>query len=359
MNDFSYVIHPRLRAGIVVQRRAPARLLEVVVDSEEGSSQISYGNHGYQRTMHVTVEEMARWRPVSTNAALAKGDVGNHRRAHGRHIDLGVTAVAYRAHMVDDCQRACWCCGRSGGRRVGVPTLRARLGSTWWRTRLFAGIAGSTAAAGRGSDAARRLPQGAGGAGHARYAGAVTEIQESASLDSEAYAAFFARESAENLLPAGARLGLAERAAMNYCSIYRPGSTCGSGHRHHGRRLGHRSKPQSRTSFASLLLARADRPQRRRSRKAVAGEIGQPDREHARPAHPRRVSCAPPWPPSWRATVTDGLIQQTPAASPRTLQRHQPEGVGRLAQITSPVVSGDGARVLHAGWRRTVAQSST
>ncbi|MBN9573147.1 MAG: tripartite tricarboxylate transporter substrate binding protein [Alicycliphilus denitrificans] len=207
MNDFSYVIHLSGYAlGIAVRNDAPWRdWAGVVADAKKRPGQISYGTTGINGTMHVTVEEMAQRAGVRLNHVPYKGESEIIAALMGGHIDLGVTAGGI-APMVDDGRArvlVLWT-ARRAPRWPNVPTLR-EIGIDMVANSPF-GIAGPKglppAVVKTLHDAFRKALE-----APATRATLERLNQESAYLDSEAYAAF-ARERYETARQQVQRLGL-------------------------------------------------------------------------------------------------------------------------------------------------------
>jgi len=94
LRDFTYVIHLSGYAlGIATLTNSPWRdWASVVADAKKRPGQITYGTTGVNGTMHVTVEEMAQRAGIKLNHVPYKGESEIIAALMGGHIDLAVTA---------------------------------------------------------------------------------------------------------------------------------------------------------------------------------------------------------------------------------------------------------------------------
>ncbi|MDM0018463.1 tripartite tricarboxylate transporter substrate binding protein [Variovorax saccharolyticus] len=196
LRDFSYVIHLSGYAlGIATLSGAPWRdWASVVADAKKRPGQISYGTTGVNGTMHVTVEEMAQRAGIKLNHVPYKGESEIIQALMGGHIDLAVTAGSI-APMVETGKArvlVLWTEKRAA-RWPDVPTLReAGLDMVANSPFGIAGPKGMPAAVVKTlHDAFRKALE---DPGTQKLLERLN--QESAYLDSEAYAAF-ARERFE------------------------------------------------------------------------------------------------------------------------------------------------------------------
>ncbi|MCW5263367.1 tripartite tricarboxylate transporter substrate binding protein [Verminephrobacter eiseniae] len=103
LRDFSYVIHLSGYALCIATRRdAPwTDWAAVVADAKARPGQISYGTTGMNSTMHLTVEKMAQLSGIELNHVPYKGESEIIAALMGGHIDLGITAGSI-VPLVDD-----------------------------------------------------------------------------------------------------------------------------------------------------------------------------------------------------------------------------------------------------------------
>ncbi|MCW5236909.1 tripartite tricarboxylate transporter substrate binding protein [Verminephrobacter eiseniae] len=196
LRDFSYVIHLSGYALCIATRRDAlwTDWAAVVADAKARPGQISYGTTGMNSTMHLTVEKMAQLSGIELNHVPYKGESEIIAALMGGHIDLGITAGSI-VPLVDDGKArvlVLWT-ARRVPRWPDVPTLRD-IGLDMVATSPF-GIAGP-----------RNLPPAVVKTLHDAFRTALEAPvmqallerlnQESAYLDSAAYAAF-ARERFE------------------------------------------------------------------------------------------------------------------------------------------------------------------
>ncbi|GAB2472405.1 tripartite tricarboxylate transporter substrate binding protein [Comamonas humi] len=194
--DFTYVIHLSGYAlGIAVAANSPfTDWASVVTEARKRPGQISYGTTGVNSTMHVTVEEMAQRAGITLNHVPYKGEAEIISALLGGHVELGVTAGSIAPMVADGKARVLvvWTARRVPG-WPNVPTLR-EIGLDMVANSPF-GIAGPK---GLPPAVVKPLHDAFHDALEAPSTRALLERlnQESAYLDSEAYAAF-ARERYE------------------------------------------------------------------------------------------------------------------------------------------------------------------
>ena len=127
LRDFTYVIHLSGYAlGIATLSGSPWRnWKDVVADAKKRPGQITYGTTGVNGTMHVTVEDMAQREGIRLNHVPFKGESEIIAALMGGHIDLAVTAGSI-APMVESGKArllVLWTEHRAA-RWPDVPTLR-------------------------------------------------------------------------------------------------------------------------------------------------------------------------------------------------------------------------------------------